>query len=359
MLPVPIITVDNTNQIIFANTPAERLFGYTREELTGATTDMLFASRGPAATHVEERGFARTAAGEATAHSLIGRRRDGVSLAAEAETTKFCIADQVLQIIAISVRSPSPEVARDPKELTHLARVSALGELAGSLAHELKQPLTAILFNAQAAKKFVDSPTPNIEELREALEDIVADNCRATHVIQKIRGLVRKGDIELQLLDVGSIVRDVALLVHSESLARGISTNFDIAENLALVCCEGVQFQQVFLNLLLNAFDAVRECDPAHRRIEAIVCEEPEGYVHITVKDCGAGLSVENLAKIFQPFFTTKPQGLGLGLSISRTIVTAHQGRLWAENNEGNGAAFHVELPCTNSVRHRTASLCS
>jgi two-component system sensor kinase FixL len=243
------------------------------------------------------------------------------------------------------------EIDRSPEELAHLGRISSLGELAGSLAHELKQPLTAILFNAQAAQRFLASETANTSELRDALEDIVADSCRANEVIQKIRTLVRKGDIELCPLDVGDAVRDVALLVHSDAMARGVCTRFDISDNLAMVRGDRVQLQQVVLNLVLNAFDAVKERALAERVVETTVREEPDGGVRITVKDQGPGLTVDKMHKIFRAFFTTKPQGLGLGLSISRTIVTGHGGRLWAENNEGKGASFHVTLPPGTGLR--------
>lgn len=237
------------------------------------------------------------------------------------------------------------EIDRSNEELEHLGRISSLGELAGSLAHELKQPLTAILFNAQAAQRFLVAETTNTSELRDALDDIVADSCRANEVIQKIRTLVRKGDIELRPLDIGDVVRDVALLVHSDAMARGVHTRFDVSDHLAVVCGDRVQLQQVVLNLVLNAFDAVKERALAERVVEITVREEPDGGVRITVKDQGSGLTVDKMHKIFRAFFTTKPQGLGLGLSISRTIVTGHGGRLWAENNEDKGASFHVTLP--------------
>ncbi|MCC8392623.1 PAS domain S-box protein [Paraburkholderia sp. MMS20-SJTR3] len=353
MLPVPIVTADQSDRIVFANDRAAQLFGYTREELIGGSTAMLFPGAGPCAANPA--GAANQALRGATSagavHTLIARRRDGVSFPAEAETSHCRIANQLLQITTISDWSKCPEFGRNPKELEHLARASSLGELAGSLAHELKQPLTAILFNAQAAKKFIDSETVNLAELREALEDIVSDNCRANDVIQKIRALVRKGDVELQMLDVGSVVRDIALLVHSDALTREVRTSFDIADNLALICGDRVQLQQVVLNLLLNAFDAVKDCAPADRLVETIVREEPDGHVRITVKDRGQGLTVDNMDKIFRPFFTTKPQGLGLGLSISRTIATAHQGRLWAENNDDRGASFHLTLPLSRGGR--------
>ncbi|MBB5410215.1 two-component system sensor kinase FixL [Paraburkholderia sp. HC6.4b] len=355
MLPVPIVTVDQRDQIIFANARAAQLFGYTREELIGAPTAKLFPIDGINADRSGpgNRGAKIQIPGVTTTQILIARRRDGGGFHAEAETTRCRVHNQDLRITAISDCSACGEVDGNTRDLAHLARVSSLGELAGSLAHELKQPLTAILFNAQAARKFMDAETTNVVELREALEDIVADNCRANEVLQRIRALVRKGDVELQLLDVGNVVRDIATLVHSDALTRSVRTSFDIPNNLALICGDKVQLQQVILNLLLNAFDAVKDCPAADRLVETTAREEADGLIRITVKDRGQGLDVDSMERIFRPFFTTKPQGLGLGLSISRTIVTAHRGRLWAENNEGKGASFHVTLPVATDIRQR------
>ena len=353
ILPVPIVTVDQWDQIIFANARAAQLFGYTREELIGAPVARLFPIDGinDDCRDLGDHGTKIRIPGVSSTRILIARRRDGRGFQAEAETTRCRVNNQELRITAISDCGAFGEVDGNIKELAHLSRVSALGELAGSLAHELKQPLTAILFNAQAARKFIDAETVNVVELREALEDIVADNCRANDVLQKIRALVRKGDVELQLLDLGKVVRDTAMLVHSDALTRGVRTSFDIPDNLTLICGDKVQLQQVILNLLLNAFDAVKDCPAAGRVVETTVREEADGLVRVTVKDCGQGLAVDSMERIFRPFFTTKPQGLGLGLSISRTIITAHRGRLWAENNEGKGASFHVALPVATDIR--------
>jgi two-component system sensor kinase FixL len=357
ILPVPIVTVDRRDQIVYANERAAQLFGYTREELIGAPTGKLFPIDGMSADRPElgEHGAKINIPGVTSTQILIARRRDGHGFHAEAETTRCWVHNQELRITAISDFSACSEVDGSTRDLAHLSRVSSLGELAGSLAHELKQPLTAILFNAQAARKFMDAQTSNTVELREALEDIVADNCRANDVLQKIRALVRKGDVELQLLDLGNVVRDVAMLVHSDALTRGVRTSFDIPDNLALICGDKVQLQQVILNLLLNAFDAVKDCPPAARVVTATVREEPGGWMRVTVEDRGQGLAVDSMERIFRPFFTTKPQGLGLGLSISRTIITAHRGRLWAENNEAGGASFHVTLPVATDIRQGRA----
>jgi two-component system, LuxR family, sensor kinase FixL len=347
LIPVPLITIDHQNHITFANTKTAELFGYTKEELAGVSAETLFPVNADCVNNLgaADGGVENRSADISTTRLLVARRRDGVDFPTEVNIANHKPISQSLRIVAISDRSAWSEGERSYEELEHLARLSSLGELAGSLAHELKQPLTAILFNAQAAQKFIESETANTAELRDVLDDIITDNCRANEVIQKIRTLVRKGDIELRLLDIGDIVRDTALLVHSDAMARGVRTRFDISDNLAMVCGDRVQLQQVVLNLLLNAFDAVKDCAFAECMVETTVREEPDGGVRITVTDWGPGLTVDKMHKVFRAFFTTKPQGLGLGLSISRTIITGHGGQLWAESNAGKGASFHVTLP--------------
>ena len=352
LMPVAVVMIDQRTRILFANAKATNLFGYSREELMAASAEMLFPIHAVCDSHLtgSDNNVENRIAETATTQILVARRRDGVDFPAEVNATMHRRLNQVVQIVVILDRSACAEVDRSHENLEHLARVSSLGELAGSLAHELKQPLTAMLFNAQAAQKFMESKTANPVELHDALEDIVTDNCRASEVIHKIRTFARKGDIDFRPLDVDEVIHDTARLVHSDAITRGIQIRFDIADNLALVYGDKVQLQQVVLNLLLNAFDAVKQRAPEERLVETIVREEPGGGVRITVKDWGHGLTGDKMHKIFRAFYTTKPLGLGLGLSISRTIITGHGGRLWAENNEGMGASFHITLPARPSA---------
>lgn len=357
IMPVAVVTLDQCDRIIFANTKATDLFGYSREELTAASAEMLFPIHAVCDSHLtgSDHNAENRISEVATTQVLVARRRDNVDFPAEVNVTRHRWLNHSVQVVVILDRSSCAEVDRSHEELEHLARLSSLGELAGSLAHELKQPLTAMLFNAQAAQKFMESKTPNPSDLRDALEDIVTDNCRASEVINKIRTMARNGNIDLRPLNVDDVIRDTARLVHSDAITRGIQIRFDIASNLASVYGDKVQLQQVLLNLLLNAFDAVKDRSPEQRRVETIVREEPDGGVRITVKDCGHGLTADKMHKIFRAFYTTKPMGLGLGLSIGRTIITGHGGRLWAENNEGLGASFHVTLPAGSSARQPRA----
>jgi signal transduction histidine kinase len=229
-------------------------------------------------------------------------------------------------------------------QLTHLTRVALLGQLSGALAHELNQPLTAILSNAQAAQRFLAADRIDPEELREILGDIVAADQRAGEVIRRLRALFKKGETQFQLLDTNDVVREALDLAHGDLVTRNIEVTTDLAPRLPSVTADRVQMQQVLLNLLINASEAMSANAPDERTL-TVRTQALGGGVQVSVADCGPGIPEDRELRLFEPFFTTKPQGLGLGLSISRSIVTAHGGRLWSTNNPFGGATFHVALP--------------
>jgi two-component system sensor kinase FixL len=236
-------------------------------------------------------------------------------------------------------------VQRQRDELAHVARISTMGELATSLAHELNQPLTAILSNAQAAQRFLAADPVNIGELRAILHDIVEDDSRAGEVVRRVRELVKKGELEVTALDVDTIVRDVVTLIHSDAILHNVNILLQMDPGAPKVRGDKVQLQQVVLNLLLNAFHAMKDC-PVNERQVTVRTELIEAReVIIAVHDCGEGLKNDQLDKILQPFYTTKENGLGLGLAISRSIVEAHGGRLWAQNNPDRGATIYFTVP--------------
>jgi len=238
-------------------------------------------------------------------------------------------------------------------ELAHVARISTMGELAASLAHELNQPLTAILSNAQAALRFITAKPADIEEVREILHDIVKDNSRAAEVIRRMRALVKKEDLEFASLDLVGVVREVVALVRSDAVLQDVEMFLELEDELPPVCGDKVQLQQVALNLLLNAFDSMQGF-PSNERTVIIKVEGCEGMIKLSVRDAGTGLTFEKLDKLFQPFYTTKRDGLGMGLSICRSIIEAHHGRLWAENNPvGRGATFSFVVPAEQQAEHR------
>ena len=242
-------------------------------------------------------------------------------------------------------RETEIELREQRAELAHVARISTMGELAASLAHELNQPLTAILSNAQAALRFLARNPAELEEVREILVDIVKDNSRAGEVIRRMRALVKKEKIEFASVDLSGLIRDVVMLVHSDAVLQNVKITLDLKNDLSFVRGDKVQIQQVVLNLMLNAFDAMTECAVSEREVKLRMEADSSGFVQVAVSDSGTGVSSDKLDKMFQPFFTTKGEGLGMGLSICRSIIEAHGGQLWAENNAARGATFYFTLP--------------
>jgi PAS domain S-box-containing protein len=256
------------------------------------------------------------------------------------------VANQVLGVSTdVSARKAAElQLGLQRNELAHLSRVTMLAELSGSMAHELNQPLTAILSNAQAGLRFLERDTVSLDELRAILEDIVADDKRAGHVIAGLRMLLMKGEMKREDLQVNTAVEDVLRILHSDLVHVGVDARVEAAPDLPAVRGDRVQIQQVLLNLVVNACDAMSSCPVPERRLLVSTVLD-EGFVRVSVADRGQGIAREHAEKIFQPFYTTKEHGLGMGLAICRNIVSTHGGRLWAADNEGGGTQFNFTLP--------------
>ncbi len=229
------------------------------------------------------------------------------------------------------------------KEVAHLGRVAAFGEISVSLAHEMNQPLGIILSNAQAAQILLEQETPDLVQVREILGEIVNEDLRAGEVIQRMRTLLKRGEVTPCSLDLNDVAQEVFHLMHHELTRRDVSLDRELLADLPAVSADRIQLQQVLLNLMLNACEAM-ESNPPQTRLLRIATASGGGTVSLTVTDAGRGLPAD-LERIFQPFYTLKEQGLGMGLAICRSIITAHHGQLWAEANETGGATFHVVLP--------------
>ncbi len=348
-----IITMDQDSTILFVNGAAEKIFGYVPAELIGQKITALMPELLRHRHKEDMRRYLET--GERSfswsAVSFPGLHRSGREISLEVAFAESGIGDKRIFtgiIRDITERKHADaELRRNREELAHVTRITTMGELAASLAHELNQPLTAILSNAQAAQRFLSGKPSDIEEVREILHDIVEDNKRAGEVIRQLRALVKKGEFDFSSIDLSDIIQEIMSLVHSDAVLRNLRVRLDVDPDLPRARGDKIQLQQVLLNLLLNAFEAMKDC-PADERDVSVRAElDGRDMLQISVSDHGTGLTSDQLDKIFQPFFTTKREGLGMGLSISRSIVQAHGGRLWAENNADHGATFYFTLPVT------------
>jgi PAS domain S-box-containing protein len=252
-------------------------------------------------------------------------------------------------VMDVTERKRAEEALRRAQsELTHITRISTMGELSASIAHEVNQPLAAVVNNANACMSLMPDGTANLAEVREALAEIIEDADRASEVIARVRQLAKRAPVEKSLLALGDVVKDVLALARHESAARGITIRTDLPGGLPSISGDRVQLQQVLLNLVINGMDAMNTVDVSKRVLT--ICghlETKDGRLDIlvSVQDAGTGFKPEEMGRLFEAFYTTKPQGMGMGLAISRSIIEAHGGRLWAMANQGPGATFLFSLP--------------
>jgi NO-binding membrane sensor protein with MHYT domain len=251
----------------------------------------------------------------------------------------------VASIVSLSERKRAEEALRSARaELAHINRVTTMGELTASLAHEVTQPIAAAATNAEACLRWLTGDHPNLEEARASALSIVKDAKRAAEIISRIRQLFQKSPPQRESVDVNEIIREMIVLLRSEVTRHSISVRAELAADLPPVMGDRVQLQQVMMNLITNSIDAMKDVDgPRELAIKSQRGEHEQ--VMVCVSDTGAGLPPQQADQIFSAFFTTKPHGTGMGLSISRSIVESHSGRLWAADNSSRGASFHIILP--------------
>ncbi len=252
---------------------------------------------------------------------------------------------------AVARRQAKDRLQRKQQELEHLGRVAAMSELASVIAHELDQPLTAIMSNAQATRHLLARAEPDIAESYAALDDIIADTLRASEIVQRERRLLRKGRGNIEPLDLNQIARDAELFISADARQQGCRTMFELSADLLRILGDRIQLQQVLLNLARNAIQTMSE-QPREQRVLGIRTSGGVEEVLLEVKDAGPPIDNSHLDRMFEPFFTTKSGGLGMGLSISRSIVQAHHGRIWAIRNPGRGLTLHVAIPREAEVQH-------
>jgi signal transduction histidine kinase len=229
-------------------------------------------------------------------------------------------------------------------ELAHVSRSATAGELSSSIAHELNQPLGAILTNTETAELILSSPVPDLEEVREILADIRRDDLRANEVIRRLRSFLKRTTFETKDIDLNALMREVFDFLSTQASARNVSLYLKASPEALRVNGDSVQLQQVIINLIVNSMDAMAAIPYGRTVIGRAEMNGGKAAI-ISISDSGPGIPVDKLAEVFDPFFTTKEQGMGIGLSIARTIILAHKGRIWAENDAEGGAVFHVSLP--------------
>jgi PAS domain S-box-containing protein len=346
-LPVAILMVDQHGRIVLANEQTEKLFGYQRDELSAQPATMLvpqLLGDSGAMPQSETLRIEHASTGGAPC-DLFARRKDGTEFPVEAGLKTVRFEDDETVLAVIIDKTERYELYQNRQQLAHLTRVSMMAQLAVSLAHELNQPLTSILGNTQAAQRFMATDPLDLAEVLEILKDIVQETNRASEIIRRIRTFLKKGEREIAPLDPVAVIRDAVQLLQFDAIARGMRMSVHYDATPATVHGDKVQLQQVMLNLLLNAFDAMDGRPASDRMVAVSITLQSPQVVRVAVRDRGAGLPGDLLALIFNPFVTSKSQGLGLGLSISRTIIEMHGGRLWAENNTDQGATFYFTLP--------------
>jgi PAS domain S-box-containing protein len=342
-----IIRLDLDGIITDWNAGADRLYGYTAGEAIGKAFFCLIQPNAVVPADVAK---------AITKSEAVHRRKDGTAIAVL--LTQSPIRDVAARLIGEAVIahdvSDRHRAAALREELAHLGRISMLSVLTGALAHEINQPLTAVGVNADAAELLLAHEPLSTADLRETIRDIRSDNRRAGEVLQRIRTLLRKETTRYESVGINETVGDVVKLIHPDAVRRGIRIALNLAAHTSPVLGDRVQVQQVVLNLLMNACDAVQNNEPQFRRVSLSTTSGTDGMI-VVVKDAGRGLSEEELARIFDPFYTTKNDGMGLGLTICRAIVAAHGGSLEATRNADKGMMFSVAFPYWQPPASQTA----
>ena len=349
--PVAMLMANREGRVVLANLKAQAVFGQDRSRLVHAELGRLLPP--PAGGDAQDADpladWLRTGdLATAPDQPRMARRADGHQLPVEVAASPVWIAGESFVLVSVTDISERKRMERDASlqrdELAHLSRVALLAELSGSLAHELNQPLTAILSNAQAGLRFMAHTPPDLEEVTRSLVNIVENDKRAGEVIRRLRAMLRKDPADHRPLEVNEVVQDVLRIIRSDLLNRSIELVLDLAPGLPLVDGDRVQLQQVLLNLVMNGSDAMEGMRKGRRLTVRTRLLAP-GQVEVAVSDIGTGIPEEDLERIFSPFVTSKAEGMGLGLAVCTTIVQSHGGKLWASNNPDGGATLSLSLP--------------
>jgi PAS domain S-box-containing protein len=353
-LPVGVAVTDRAGDIVLNNEAAKRIWGKT----VVSGSERWAQSKGfwhGSGERIAPENWASARAlsgGQTSLNELIdieahdGQKKIIQNSAAPIRNAEGLIVGAVIVNEDVTERVRAEETLRQTQvELARVARLTMMGELTASIAHEVNQPLAAVVTNAYAASRWLAAVPPNLDEAREAVRRIARDGNRASEVIKRIRALIKKSEPARTSLSLNELIRETVALTQPELTRKKVSLQTELAPGLPRVPADRVQLQQVMLNLVVNALDSMSAVAD-HPRVLDIRTDRPEAdVVHVAVQDTGVGIAPEETERLFQPFYTTKPDGLGMGLAISRSIVEAHGGRLWATPNDGRGATFEFTLP--------------
>jgi PAS domain S-box-containing protein len=349
--PVLVVITDLHGKITYVNRKFTEVTGYSQAECIGQNPRLLKSGESPPSVYKEL--WTCITHGRTWRGEFHNRKKNGELYWEWAVISPLLdTSGKVTLFVGVKEditerKHAEAELLQQRTELAHVARVSTIGELAASVAHELNQPLGAILANAEAAELFLEQDPPAVGDLRAILADIVKDDERAGEVIRRLRALLRKRELERQPLEINSLVVDVFALVRGDAALRGVSLTADLGPGLPQVAGDRVHLQQVLLNLILNSMDALAGQPRERRRILVRTRSGADGRLEMAVIDSGHGIEPAKLLRVFEAFYTTKPNGMGMGLSIARRIIEAHHGRIWAENNASGGATFCISLPAS------------
>jgi PAS domain S-box-containing protein len=352
------LLLDAGGRIVLANAHVENLFGYKREELVGKSVEDLIPERFIDGHRNYRTEFTKAPQARAMgAHrELFARRKDGTEFPVEIGLTPVQTPRGQLVLATVtdtSARKLAEEEARRYREqISLLSRLTLLGEMTASLAHELNQPLSAIVSNANAGMRFIDKGQTDPATLREILVDVVADGHRANEIIMNVRRTVKKESVSHQSISLNEMIMKAARMVEANAAMHLCEVELRLADNLPTIEADSTQIQQVLINLLGNAFDAMRDTPVEKRKVELTTERNGDETIRVSVRDHGTGISADTRERLFEQFFTTKEEGLGMGLAIVRSIVESHAGKIDAENVEGGGARFYFTLPTSPATQH-------